>query len=236
MGSQRVRHDWATFTFKIHKAGILQQGLEVLVLWSGYCLLSVKCVFSSSCACDQTTFLYYFSFLVHCSVCLGLPWWPSGKKSACNAGDLGLIHWLGRFPGGGHGNPFQHSCLENPMDRGAWQALRSFRWWPLWPVYSRYHLVVLFGIDLIITNVDYLSMCFYFYFTSCENNLPLQSGFLKVGPVWNFFPQWFTPGHFLRAGVIYLPSQTVIYKPSRTCDYYEPFSICFKVYILIWTS
>ena len=122
MGSQRVRHDWATFTFKIHKAGILQQGLEVLVLWSGYCLLSVKCVFSSSCACDQTTFLYYFSFLVHCSVCLGLPWWPSGKESACNAGDLGLIPWLGRFPGGGHGNPFQHSCLENPMDRGAWQA------------------------------------------------------------------------------------------------------------------
>ena len=115
-------------------------------------------------------------------------------------------------------------------------SLRSFRWWPLWPVYARYHLVVLFGIDLVITDVDYLSMHFYYYFTSCESNLPLQSGFLKVGPVWNFFSQWFTPGHFLRAGVIYLPSQTVIYKPSRTCDYYEPFSICFKVYILIWTS
>ena len=36
--------------------------------------------------------------------------------------DMGLIPGSGRSPGGGHGNPFQHSCLENPMDRGAWQA------------------------------------------------------------------------------------------------------------------
>ena len=41
-------------------------------------------------------------------------------QSACNAGDLGLIPGLGRSPGGGHGNPLQDSCLENPMDRGAW--------------------------------------------------------------------------------------------------------------------
>ena len=49
----------------------------------------------------------------------------SGKESACNAGnlrDVGLIPALGRSPGGGHGNPQQHSCLENPMDREAWQA------------------------------------------------------------------------------------------------------------------
>ena len=42
-----------------------------------------------------------------------------------NAGDLrdvGLIPELGRYPGGGQGNQFQHSCQENPMDRGAWQA------------------------------------------------------------------------------------------------------------------
>ena len=37
-----------------------------------------------------------------------------GKESACNAGDLGLIPGLGRSPGGGHGNPLQHSYLENP--------------------------------------------------------------------------------------------------------------------------
>ena len=36
--------------------------------------------------------------------------------------DLGLITGTGRSPGGGHGNPLQYSCLENPMDKGAWQA------------------------------------------------------------------------------------------------------------------
>ena len=42
-----------------------------------------------------------------------------GKEAACNAGDIRdmvLIPGLGRFPGGGHGNPFQYSCLEIPMD------------------------------------------------------------------------------------------------------------------------
>ena len=42
--------------------------------------------------------------------------------NAGGVGDLGLISGLGRSPGGGHGNPLQYSCLENPMDRGAWQA------------------------------------------------------------------------------------------------------------------
>jgi len=45
-----------------------------------------------------------------------------GIESVCNAGDLGLIPGLGRSPGGGNGNPLQYSCLENPMDRGAWWA------------------------------------------------------------------------------------------------------------------
>ena len=44
------------------------------------------------------------------------------KESTCNVGDLSLIPGLGRSPEGGHGNPHQHSCLENPMDRGAWWA------------------------------------------------------------------------------------------------------------------
>ena len=44
------------------------------------------------------------------------------KETACNAGDLGSIPGLGRCPGEGNGNPLQYSCLENPMDRGAWQA------------------------------------------------------------------------------------------------------------------
>ena len=45
------------------------------------------------------------------------------KESACNAGDLGSIPQLERSPGEGNGNPLQYSCLENPMDRGAWQAI-----------------------------------------------------------------------------------------------------------------
>ena len=44
------------------------------------------------------------------------------KDFACNVGDMGSIPGLGRSPGGGHGNPLQYSCLEIPMDRGAWRA------------------------------------------------------------------------------------------------------------------
>ena len=44
------------------------------------------------------------------------------KASSYNAGDLGSIPGLGRPPGEGNGNPLQYSCLESPMDRGAWQA------------------------------------------------------------------------------------------------------------------
>jgi len=43
-------------------------------------------------------------------------------ESACNAGDIGSVPGLGRSPGVGNGNPLQYSCLENPKDRGAWQA------------------------------------------------------------------------------------------------------------------
>ena len=54
---------------------------------------------------------------------LQLPWWPSGKESACQAGNVGLIPGLGRFPGEGNGNPLQHSCLGNSMDSEAWWAI-----------------------------------------------------------------------------------------------------------------
>ena len=45
-----------------------------------------------------------------------------GKESACNAGDLGLIPGSGRSPSEGTGNPLQYTCLENPVERGAWWA------------------------------------------------------------------------------------------------------------------
>ena len=56
---------------------------------------------------------------------VGLAWWLSGKESTSNAratGDVGLIPGSGKYPEGGHGNSFQYSGLENPMDRGAWWA------------------------------------------------------------------------------------------------------------------
>ena len=53
---------------------------------------------------------------------MGFPGGSAGKESTCNAGDLGSIPGSGRFPGEGNGNPLQYSCLENPMDGGAWWA------------------------------------------------------------------------------------------------------------------
>ena len=55
-----------------------------------------------------------------------LPVWLSGKESDCDAGDTGdmcSVPGLGRYHGGGNGNPLQNSCLGNPMDRGAWQVI-----------------------------------------------------------------------------------------------------------------
>ena len=55
-------------------------------------------------------------------MCVWLPWWLSGKKSACNIGNANFIPMQRRSPGKGNGNPLQYSFLENPMDRGAWRA------------------------------------------------------------------------------------------------------------------
>ena len=53
---------------------------------------------------------------------IGLPCGSVVKKPSASAGDAGLIPGSGRSPGEGNGNPLQCSCLENSMDRGAWQA------------------------------------------------------------------------------------------------------------------
>ena len=53
---------------------------------------------------------------------VGFPGGSEVKASASNAGDLGSIYGSGKSPGEGNGNPLQYSCLENLMDRGAWQA------------------------------------------------------------------------------------------------------------------
>ena len=57
------------------------------------------------------------------TVTVGFPGGSVGEESACYARDAGWIPVSGKPPGGRNGNPLQYSCLENPMDRGAWQAI-----------------------------------------------------------------------------------------------------------------
>ena len=66
----------------------------------------------------------------------GFPYSSVGRESACNAGDLGSIPGSGRSPGEGNGKPPRYSCLENPMNRGAWQSRTllsdfSLHFWPM---------------------------------------------------------------------------------------------------------
>ena len=84
----------------------------------GYITIWQKLYFKN---CNKVSYFYY-------NVLLWI--WTSKvvlevKNRPVNAGDrrdVGSIHGLGRSPGGGNGNPLQYSCLENPMDRGVWQA------------------------------------------------------------------------------------------------------------------
>ena len=64
---------------------------------------------------ESYCFKYYYLYL-------GFPGGSDSKESACNVRDRGSIPGLGRSPGEGNGNSLQYSCLENPMDRGAWWA------------------------------------------------------------------------------------------------------------------
>ena len=57
------------------------------------------------------------------NISVGFPGGSDGKEPACNSGDPDSIPGLGRSPGKGNGNPLQCSCLENPMNWGAWQAI-----------------------------------------------------------------------------------------------------------------
>ena len=96
-------------------------------------------------------------------------WWPlgsHGKEASCNAGDLGSITGLGRSPGERNGNPLQYSCLENPMDRGAWQATvhgvprirHNLVTKPPPPrTYSIFHIILDFR---LLQDIDYNSLCY----------------------------------------------------------------------------
>ena len=69
--------------------------------------------------CPLGAFLF---FLINAYISRGFPSDSDGKESTCNAGDQGSNPGSERSPGEGNGNPLQYSCLENPMDRGAWRA------------------------------------------------------------------------------------------------------------------
>ena len=64
----------------------------------------------------------HLTFSLGNTVSLGFPGGSDGKESACSVGDPGSILGSGRSPGEGPGNPLHYSCLEHPMDRGAWRA------------------------------------------------------------------------------------------------------------------
>ena len=67
--------------------------------------------------------LFFLHILIGLFICnSGLPGGSVVKNPAANAGDVDSIPGLGRSSGEGNGNPFQYSCLENPVDRGAWQV------------------------------------------------------------------------------------------------------------------
>ena len=72
------------------------------------------------------------------------------KESAYSAGDLGSIPGLGRYPGEGNGHPLQYSCLENLMDRGAWQ--------------TTVHGVARVGHDLVIKPQPSQTVCILIYY------------------------------------------------------------------------
>jgi len=80
---------------------------------------------------------------------LGFPCKSVGKEYACSAGDLSLIPGSGRSPREGNGNTLQYFCLENPMNRGTWQAI--------------VHWVTRVGHDLVTKSLPYTCNHIYIY-------------------------------------------------------------------------
>ena len=97
---------------------------------------------------------------------VGFPGGSDGKESACSAGDRGLITGWGKAPGKGNGYPLQYSGLENPVDRGAWQATvhRVTKSWTQLKLLSTHTYTaqgnsILFFIVCAKSFESYLSLC-----------------------------------------------------------------------------
>ena len=89
-----------------------------MLIFSGISLVSISCI---SAVIFVISYLLLILSLVY-SFANFLPDGLDGKESACNVADQGSVPGLGRSLGEGSGNPLQYSCLENFMDREAWQA------------------------------------------------------------------------------------------------------------------
>ena len=83
------------------------------------------CMHVYMCVCNIYMFVYMSVIYIYIFIFIyiGFPGGSDGKESTCNAGDLGLFPGLGSSPTEGNGYPLQYSCLENAMDRAAWQAV-----------------------------------------------------------------------------------------------------------------
>ena len=107
-------------TFMFHSSGVWKSEIRVPA-WSGSGKSSIPGFFEWKRKRKKTSYL--LSLIIRALIPL---WGFSGgsvvKNMPANSGDAGSIPELGRFPGGGNGNPLQHSCLGNCMDRGAWWA------------------------------------------------------------------------------------------------------------------
>ena len=129
MGSQRVRHDWATKqqhqTSSIATAFLLISVQLSLVFF--FLLLTNFCFMVWENAAPNSKFILCRStsragITPHCSYRRGFPVGSGSKESACNVRDPASVPGSGRSSGEGSGYPLQYSCLENSMDRGGQRA------------------------------------------------------------------------------------------------------------------
>ena len=142
MGSHRVGHDWSDLAaaagvgglegkWRMTAMGLRFFGEEPIKkfpnwLWWSLCN-SVSILRPLDCTLISWWIVNYSSI----KILQDFPGGSDGKESTCNAGDLGLTPGLGRSTGGGHGNPLQYSCLENPYGQrslvGCMQSMGSQR-------------------------------------------------------------------------------------------------------------
>ena len=101
------------------------------------------------------------------AISVGFPGDASGKGLACQHRRhkrWGFHPWIGRSPGGGHGNQLQYSCLENPTDRGAWWAIvhrvAESQTWLKWLSMCKCHYHICFGI--ITESIHFIGYLIYF--------------------------------------------------------------------------